>query len=416
MLKHRLGHIALCVCLLLLITTSAMAAGTKITIGFPGSTDVQPILDRFNEKYPDIEVEPLLLEWGAFFEKLPAMIASGTGPDVWYGEAGRALGWRHQGITADLGRFVERDLELEDYFFLDAARDRSTGEWTGIPSDFQVTALFYNTLHFSNSGIPFPTEEWTTDNLIEAGKRLTVSNGDTVERYGFHLNGPSITTGWLLWTHLLGGHILDETRTKSRLNDPATVDAWDFMRSLAFEERISPTQEEVRQYSFANGTASMEFNIYVRNNINISAGMDTFDVQMIPRSTSGKRFTTAVPNVWVINEGSSPDKKEAAWNWIKFIVSEEEQVIRMAEGSGVPVNRSVGQTAFLDAPPPPANRQVFVESYAFAGTLEENVVWDRYRRAINPQVSQVMSGTVSAQAAAINAHEQVSAILSEVYK
>ena len=70
----------------------------------------------------------------------------------------------------------------------------------------------------------------------------------------------------------------------------------------------------------------------------------------IPKSPTGKRFTTAVPNVWVINEASPPEVKEAAWRWIKHQISEEAQLLRMASGSGVLVNRRVG-SAFLPAYP-----------------------------------------------------------------
>src|SRR5690554_473496 len=101
----------------ILFTGGAMAK-TKLFIGLPGASGIHDpeMVERFTAANPDLDVEVLSVAWGDFFEKLPAMLATGTAPDVWYGEAGRALGWRHDGVTADLTRYVERDLDLSDYF------------------------------------------------------------------------------------------------------------------------------------------------------------------------------------------------------------------------------------------------------------------------------------------------------------
>lgn len=399
-----------------LVAVPAMAQ-TKLLIGLPGASSVHDpaMLERFKEENPDIEVEVLSTAWGDFFEKLPAMLATGTAPDVWYGEAGRALGWRHDGVTADLTRFVERDLNLDDYFFLHAAVDPRTGEWTGIPSDFQVTALFYNTTHLPSRGIPFPDENWTTDDLIDAAQKLTIAGPECPVQYGLNLQQSYITTGWMLWPRLLGGQILNADRTESRLNDPATIDAFDFMRSLIHEKQVTPMPGGCGGYNMATGTISMELHIYSRNVSLAAAGMDAYDVAFVPKSPEGKRFTTAVPNVWVVNNDATDEAKEAAWRWIKFQIGEEAQLIRMAGGAGVLVNRNVSPS-FLADPGPPENRAVFLESYAFADTLEENAVWGEYRNAITQALTPMWQGRISAQEAALNAHQQVSAILAEVYK
>src|SRR5690625_5208965 len=164
----------------MLLASTAMSQQVKVTIGLPGTADLhRPVMiEIFNEQNSDLDVEEQVFAWGDFFQELPAMLATGTAPDVWYGEAGRALGWRHDGVTADLTPFVERDLDLNDYFFLDAAMDPRTGEWTGIPSDFQVTALYYNTTHFPRFGVAFPDASWTTNDVVEAARRLTIPGAD----------------------------------------------------------------------------------------------------------------------------------------------------------------------------------------------------------------------------------------------
>lgn len=393
-------------------------AKTKLVIGLPGGINLHPpeMLDLFRAENPDIEVEELRVVWNEFLrEKLPVMIATGIAPDVWYGESGRSLEWRFEGVTADLTRFVERDLNLDDYFFLDAARDPRTGEWTGIPSDFQVTALYYNTNHLLSRGIAYPNSNWTTDDLIDAAEKLTVPGAECPVRYGFNLQQSSITSGWMLWPRLLGAKILSPDRTESRLTDPKTVDAFDYMHSLIYEKNITPVPGQCSGYSMANGSVSMQFGIYSHNQTLASSGMDAYDVSTIPKSPSGHQFTTAVPNVWVINDSASADVQEAAWRWIKFQIGEEAQRIRMRSGGGVIVNRNVNLD-FLTDPGPPSRRQVFLESYAFADTLEENAVWTEYRGALSSQLAPLWRNSTTAQAATMNAHEVITAIFRDVYE
>ena len=95
------------------------------------------------------------MDWNDFFNKIAVMLASGTAPDVWYAEAGRALGWRYNGATADLTPYVERDLNLDHYFFLHAAAIPARANGRAFPLTFR-SRLFYNINHFAERGIPFP--------------------------------------------------------------------------------------------------------------------------------------------------------------------------------------------------------------------------------------------------------------------
>lgn len=401
-----------------LIAPDAVQAKTTLTVGLPGGSLVhsREILERFEELYPDIQIETIPMSWDQFFDKLMLMLVTGTAPDVWYGEAGRALSWYSAGFTEDLAPYARRDLNLDDYFFLDAAKDPQTGAWTGIPSDFQITSLFYNYEHFHAAGIIDPDETWSVDDLIAAAKKLTISSADAVERWGFALQPTYITPGWMLWTKLLGGKILDETRTRSLLNQPETVAALEQVTALMHQHAVAPPPGEPGHTpvdavkSFRDGFSSMMFNIYAWNRDLNTYGMDTYDVQVVPRSPSGERFTTAVPNVWVINAASPVEQKEAAWEWIKFQIGEEAQTIRMAAGAGVPVNRQVAYD-FANLPAPPQSRAIYLDSYAFAGTLEENPVWAEYTSAIELELLPLWSAEITAREAAQRAHVKVQSIL-----
>lgn len=399
----------------------AVQERVKIVVGLPGgrAAHAQEILDRFHEEHPDVLVEPLVLDWGSFFEKLPLMLVSGVAPDVWYGEAGRALGWYEYGFIEDLRPYAERDLDLDHYFFLDAAKDPKTGAWAGIPSDFQVTSLFYNTEHFSASGLSEPDETWTYQTLVDAARKLTLPGADEPLRWGFNMQPEYITAGWMLWMKMLGGKILDETRSTSRLLEPQNQEALQTMMGMMYEQSVSPSPGLFgfvpweAAVSFQEGRTSMMFHIYSWNRQLRNANMEAYDVALTPIGATGKRFTTAVPNVWMMNADSTEAKKEAAWKWIRFQIDEEAQRIRMAEGAGVPVNRGVARD-FIEMPHLPDNRQIYLESYAFADTLEENAVWEEYRQAIEQEFRPMWAGEITPETALLNADQKVRQILEGV--
>lgn len=419
---NRMFAIILATVLSFAITDVGSAGGaTKITIGLPGGSAAHDprILERFLESHPDIEVETIVFPWEEFFTKLSLMLVTDTAPDVWYGEAGRAFEWYKAGFTEDLGPRAERDLALEDFFMLDAAQDPATGAWTGVPSDFQITSLYYNIQHLASAGIPFPDETWTIRHLFESARKLTKREGDVAERWGFNLQPEYITSGWMLWIKLLGGQVLDPSRTESRLAHSDTVAALRTMGEMIHETHITPSPADeafpawAAVSGFQQGTTSMMFNIYSWNNFLHAYGMDEYDVAVVPASDDGRRVTTAVPNVWVVNAKSSPGRRDAAWEWIKFQVGEEAQRIRMSGGAGVPVNRNVA-FEFIELPNPPDNRIVYLDSFAFAQTLEENAVWERYRRAVEEELLPFWGGQISAEEAALRADHKVGLILSEL--
>lgn len=413
--------VAVALLLALLSGHGTAAEKTTLTIGLPGGSAAHDpaILERFSELFPDVQVATVVFPWEEFFTKLSLMLVTDTAPDVWYGEAGRAFEWHHAGFTKDLGPLAEEDLDLDDYFMLDAAKDPGSGAWTGVPSDFQISSLYYNIQHLASAGIPFPDETWDVGRLFDAARKLTRTDGAVTERWGFNLQPEYITSGWMLWIKLLGGHVLDPSRTQSRLAHGDTVSALRTMGEMIHETHITPSPADeafpawAAVSGFQLGTTSMMFNIYSWNNYLHNYGMDEYDVSVVPASNDGRRLTTAVPNVWVINAMAPEKRQDAAWEWIKFQIGDVAQTIRMKGGAGVPVNRHVA-FEFAGLPSPPQNRSIYLDSFPFAQTLEENPVWERYRRAVEEELLPFWGGKISAEEAALRADHKVDVILRDL--
>lgn len=393
------------------------SARTKVTIALTGGEALFPeqIRTWFEEEYPQYEVEWMLPPWG-FVREVPVLAAGGVAPDAWYGEAGYAMEWGFNGMTEDLGPYIARDLSPDEYYLLDAVRDPAGPVW-GVPGDFQVTVTFYRPSLFDQAGLAYPEPDWTLDDMLSMAEKLKRIQGDQVVQYGLAGHWASISVGWFFWTKLLGGHVLDETRTRSLLNSRETVAALEEMRSWIFERNIIPKPGE-GNYTFLRGNLAMENYIYVRVTNARDAGFTDYDVQLTPAGPGGRRFTTVVPNVWVMNAASSPERKEAAWDWIKFALSPKVQAFRALQGFGVPVNREAG-LEFLQMAPIPKNRIAFLESFAFAQTLDENAVWGIWALGGDSVYEQflrtIFEGTESVPGAVEKAHHHLSVILESAF-
>lgn len=399
---------------LILLSGPATARRVKLTVALPGGPDVFPagLVESFQAKHPDIEVETVIGGWGEILDKIPVQAAAGTAPDVFYGESGRAMEWGFNGLVEDLRPYIRRDLRVSDYFFLNAAQDPAGPVW-GIPGGFQVTTMFYNTALFDQAGLVYPDNSWTIEDLVNAARKLTRREGDKIVQYGFNLQPNYGTVGWLLWIHLLGGTVFDETRRIALFASPSTIQAIDFMVGLMYRDNISPKPSE-SGFSFRTGNVGMEFNIYINSHYIRQANLYSYDLAVIPAGPGGRRYTTVVPNVWMMNRQTTPERKEAAWEFIKYYVSQEIQEKVVRKGSEVPVTRAAAR-AFLDQPPPPRNRQSVLDSFAFAQTLDENAAWRQWWGVVPRELAGAFSGTESAVSAATRVQQALQTILNAVY-
>jgi len=258
------NRLTLTVVLLIVALCSAFCAGakTKVKIGLTGGESLFPEQLRtwFEEQHPEYEVEWFLPAWG-FVREVPVHAAAGVAPDTWYGEAGYAMEWGFNGLTADLTPLIERDLKKTEYYMLDAVKDPAGPIW-GVPGDFQVTVIFYNPSLFDGAGLAPPPPDWTVSDMLLMAEKLKKTDGTRPIQYGLPSYWSSISVGWFFWTRLLGGRVLDPTRTRSLLNSNETIQALEEQRSWIFERNLIPKPGE-GSFSLLGGNLAMEPYIYV---------------------------------------------------------------------------------------------------------------------------------------------------------
>ena len=137
-------------------------------------------------------------------------------------------------LFAPLDRWLRAEKQIALDAFAEEARPlvRLRGQTMGLPLAVSPGVLAHNVSRFRIADVAAPTPEWTWDDFIEAGKRLTEDTNDdgVPDRWGFIGN-------WFFpdWEPLLlqeGGRVVDLDTGRIDMDQPASMralTAWDEM-------------------------------------------------------------------------------------------------------------------------------------------------------------------------------------------
>lgn len=167
---------------------------------------------------------------------------------------------------------------------------------------------------------------------------------------------------------------------------------------------------------FPSEAAAMRIGIYARVLAANETGVN-YDVTVLPQGPDGTRFSPVIANSWMISNSTTDEKAEAAWEWIKYWVTEDDvQKEWAALGEAVPVKKSVANSdLFLETGEQPENKQAFLDSFDFAGTLDANAVWSEWVKIFTDNMDQAFLGEKTIDEAMKQADEDVQAVLDDFY-
>lgn len=139
----------------------------------------QQVFDLFEEKHPNITIEPEFSDWSGYWEKLATATAGGNAPDVIQMDQVYLASYASRGSLADLGSLPQLDTSALEQPVLDM------GTWNdtlyAMPISTTSTGLLVNTDLVEEVGAPLPdTSTWSWDEFETWAKEVTEkSPGDT---------------------------------------------------------------------------------------------------------------------------------------------------------------------------------------------------------------------------------------------
>ncbi len=212
----------------------ATYSGPKVTVkfwnGWTGADgDVaKKMIAAFNSATPNIHVDMNIQQWADFFQKLPAAVTSGNGPDIAVMHIDDIPTQAAQQVIVPIGD-VASALSLKESDFAPAVWTGGMykGQRYGIPIDVHDLGLYYNQSLFEKAKIDKPpTNENEYMAALEKLKSVGIQ-GSWVSPFQF-------TGGFqfqsLLWQ--FGGDLYDKDVTKAAWASEAGVKALTWMTDL----------------------------------------------------------------------------------------------------------------------------------------------------------------------------------------
>ncbi|WP_274364853.1 ABC transporter substrate-binding protein [Paenibacillus thermotolerans] len=184
---------------------------------------VQEAKQSFERLHPDVNVQIQLAVDG--FEAAKAL-ESENPPDII--ELGGFQAGNRDELFIDLTPYASEIEGLwEDWY--PGLRQAIThgGVLPGLPLEIMMPLIMYNKEMFDRADVPYPTDDWTWDDFIELGKKLTIRDAEgKASQYGL---GIGIDIEW--WEPFIlrnGGRYVspDGSTAHKYVDSPATMDAF----------------------------------------------------------------------------------------------------------------------------------------------------------------------------------------------
>lgn len=356
------------------------------------------IIDVFEKEHPDIRVETH--EIVGDMDALIVQILGGTAPDIYMVRAEAMGGFIHEGLVLDLTPYFERDIDLDDFLPAWGSMYRN-GRYYGVPSEgggYRTDAMYVNRDIFAKAGMepPGPNIEdaLTYEEWIETARRLTIDvDGDgEPEQWGTHFR----TTRWYHFLPSNGVTLFTEDYSDTMIDTPEAIEVLDVLQKLHHTYRVSAPNS----YWFeSQGNVAM--NILWRSRLAVAeeniAGRFDWSVAPLPAGRAGSVGLTSM-NPFAINPFSR--NPEAAWTFLRFVLSEPAQRIIAEEGRATVLRSVALSPEFMLTDGPPYSIMPFIGGQAVDATLFQEPSGVTRPAAINQALNQLWQGEIAPRTAA----------------
>lgn len=356
---------------------SAGAEGTTLSFLNRGGQFIEGVMgqqmDLYRQTHPEINFEINAVAGASHQEMLLTMIASNTGPDIWF-DANRTTGpLTRKGVTTNLEPFIEADANWNEDDFVDnvwIAQTYDGARW-GLPWDSGAMTMAFNKDLFDAAGIEYPDPNtWLTwDEAIALGKQLTFDlDGNTpndsdfdparVKQYGL-----SLDTGHGRQTYIWANdaEIIAADGTMP-MDSEAFIESMNWLADLGLKHFVapSPAYQAAGEISLQAGTVAMQhIGVWLLGRIN-EAGVNwgTFQVPYNKTKVSYGHYSP----LCVFSKTAHPQESYDFISWA--CCSHDGQKILVDLGMQQPIRKDLREE-FLnnEAPPEKQYRQVFYDAF-----------------------------------------------------
>ncbi|WP_374025814.1 sugar ABC transporter substrate-binding protein [Mycobacterium sp. HNNTM2301] len=367
------------------------------------------IVDEFMRRHPDIKVRPVLSAPGVM-QQLSTFCAGGKCPDVLMAWDLSYAELAARGVLLDLNTMLSRDQAFAAELKSDCIGplyDTFTynGGQYALPEQWSGNYLFYNKRLFAEAGVPAPPTSWQRPwsfaEFLNTATALTKRNGTgRATQWGFvnmfvsyYSAGLFAMNNGVPWSTPL------KNPTHFNFGEDAFTEAVQFYADLANKHKVAPNASEVQSMStpdlFATNKAAMAMGGHWRYQTFIRAeGLD-FDVTALPVGPrrQGQAAHSNIGSTGLAISASS-QRKEQAWEFVKFAAGPVGQALIGESSLFVPVLRSaLDSPGFAAAHRNVGNLAVLTQGPACSEGLPVTPAWEKIVALMDRSFGPVLRGS-----------------------
>ncbi|RCX19134.1 multiple sugar transport system substrate-binding protein [Fontibacillus phaseoli] len=344
--------------ILILSVLSSGCSSSKETLQYEGDPEIEATIkvmtigseknlmkdvgDLFNAKYPNIEIKAI-----TYVPKNLIDVLEKEKPDVLFLSLQQYEQLIREGKLYDIDTLMSNDAfalkgvhpEIVSYL-----RGLGSGKLYGSAANFENKALYYNKDLFDKYNISYPQDQMTWEEIIQLAKRFPAEDGVS----GLYMLNLATITDDIAWTEHL-----TEVNVK---NMEVSLHSESYRRIFemvmdAYESKalVAPDMDLFEVYDpFITGTSAMtvDYYYYINNKINWAAEDKgnkfnlNWDVATAPVSEASRDIAPYFYVDGIVSVNKESEQKQAAWEFVKFVNSEELAKAKSRTIGGAPSTRT----------------------------------------------------------------------------
>lgn len=258
-------------------------------------------------------------------------------------------------LLQPISSYMQRDGINESDFYQSVIEmtkcKTNSNEMYWVPRDYNKVVCAYNKKIFDIAEVAYPTDDWTWDDFVSTLEQLKAADTKIKTNYSksatffpvdMNLDFPAVYYPIL---KSYGVDLIDK-QNKTCFGDKIDTAKSAWNKLLTLVDLKLAAEPGGTQIPFTNKQAAMMF--MVRPNLPIyvaGLGRDTIDFVSLPTYTDLPSGSTSYIGMGCTGYGmttSCPDnEKDAAWDFLKYIISEDGQNAFSEAGSGIPCLRKL---------------------------------------------------------------------------
>lgn len=358
---------------------------------------MKKIVDKFEEKNPNIKISLETTPWEQYWTKMEAATTAGQMPDIitmhsseFYRYASSDAIMSLQDMTKD--KSIDLDKFTAGFDKLYTYKDKLYA----VPKDMTTVCLAYNKEIFEKAGVPVPKNNMTWDEFAQLAQKVT-NKAAGIWGYTVPPKEPEVETYPRLFQ--AGGSVFNEDGTKSTFNNPQNIKALNFEKDLIDKYKVSPSYQalsETKYLSFFEaGKAAM-----------IPCGNWQITTLTENESLKGKLGFVTFPKeknrATIMNGlGWSASAKtkhpEEVKKFLSFLASEEANKIQAEDGTSIPAYKGLGDAYAKSFKDSGLDIQAYVDSISFGLVRPKSAQGLKFEETMATVFNDFFAGKISAE-------------------